>query len=43
MILSIVMMARYPVTKEMYNRVLSALEQRKRGEEIDMEPFKGLK
>lgn len=43
MVLSILMMIRYPVTKKMYNKVLAALEQRNRGEEVDMEPFRRLK
>lgn len=43
MICSILMMIRYPVTKKMYNRVLEALEQRKQGKEVDMEPFRRLK
>lgn len=43
MALAIIMMIRYPVTRVMYNRVLEALEQRKRGEKVDMEPFRKLR
>lgn len=43
MLLSILMMIQYPVTKKMYNKVLEALEKRKNGETVDMEPFRRLK
>lgn len=43
MLLSMLMMARYPVTKDMYNRVLDALKQRERGETVHMEQFSKLK
>lgn len=43
MVLSIVMIVCYPVTKEMYTNILDALECRKNGEEIDMTEFGKLK
>ncbi len=41
--LSIVMIICYPVTKDMYNRILDALDRRKNGEEIDITEFSKLK
>jgi GPH family glycoside/pentoside/hexuronide:cation symporter len=43
MALSIVMIICYPVTKDMYNKILEALERRKNGEEINMNEFSKLK
>lgn len=34
---------KYPVTKKMYNKVLTGLEKRKKGEDIDMDEFRKLK
>ena len=34
---------KYPVTKEMYNKILAGLEQRAQGREIDMDEFRRLK
>lgn len=42
MALAVVMIIKYPVTKEMYRKVLDALQRREKGEKIDMEPFKTL-
>ncbi len=42
MALSVFMIVRYPVTKEVYERVLEALDKRRRGEEVDMTPFRSL-
>ncbi|MCQ4636224.1 MFS transporter [Anaerovorax odorimutans] len=42
MVLSIIMVIKYPITKTMYNKVLDALACREKGEEIDLQPFKKL-
>lgn len=42
MFFSVVMIVKYPITKAMYQKVLSALEQRNQGMSIDMEQFKKL-
>lgn len=42
MLLAILMVIKYPVTKIAYNRVLDALKRREQGEEIDMKEFKKL-
>ena len=42
MVLSIIMVIKYPITKTVYNEVLEALGRRQKGEDIDLEPFKKL-
>jgi len=42
MILTLVMVARYPITKQVYQRILSALEGRSRGQEPDLTAFQHL-
>ncbi len=41
--ISVFCIYRYPVTKKMYQKVLTSLEKRGRGEEIDMSEFKKLR
>lgn len=41
--ISIVMIIKYPVTREVYQKVLAALKAREAGETVDMEAFKNLR
>ena len=43
MVLSMICIFRYPVTKAMYHKVLAALERRDRGEDVDMSGFRKLR
>ena len=43
MLISAFCIYRYPVTRNMYNEVLEALDRRERGEDIDMDRFKNLR
>lgn len=43
MIVSIIFVFKYPLTKKMHNRVLNALKKKNEGEEVDLSPFERLK
>ena len=43
MIVSIIFVFKYPLTKKMHNKVLNALKKRNEGEEVDLLPFERLK
>ena len=43
MVVSAFLIYKYPITKQMHNDVMEALEKRDRGEPVDMERFKKLK
>ena len=43
MVLSMICIFRYPVTKAMYHKVLAALERRDRGKDVDMSGFRKLR
>ena len=42
MILAVIMVIKYPITKKNYGEVLSALEKKRNGEEADLTPFEDI-
>lgn len=42
MILAVLMVVKYPITKKNYSAVLNALERKRSGEEVDIKPFKSI-